>query len=918
MNIIKEDKNLAKNKFHAKTVHEVLQELNSKIEGLSKGEANARIVKYGLNEISEKKESSQIIIFLKQFKSFMVYILAIAAAISFFFERMIDVYVIIGVVAVNAVVGYFQESKAEKAIRALKEMIVQRAKVYRDGELVQIPAKYIVPGDMILVEEGDRIPADARLIEINNFRTVESSLTGEPYAVDKIIKPLPEKTSFIDQKNMIWLGTFAAAGHGRAIVTAGGDNTIIGKLATTIENIEQRKSHFQARIDVMAKQMAFLAVVGALIIFIVGYFIRKMLLKDVFIFTIASLVAGIPEGLPSILAIVLAIGAYRMAKRNAIIRNRYSTETLAVVDVIITDKTGTLTKNKITVQEIALPGQSEIYVTGAGYEPKGEFYQDKKQIVPLENKHLNKFLHIISFCNNSRLIRKENHETEYEIFGEPTEAAMIVAAEKAGIKKEAILEKEKRIDEMPFNPQLKYRASLSVLTEKNGEREIYVVGAPESAIKHSRFILKNGRKTRLTKKDAIEIERKIDNLTRKAMRVLGVAYKETHSGMNELHEKDTFELIFTGLVGMSDPPREEVKEAIGRATEAGIRVIMATGDHKNTAVAIAKEIGLIKQEHENEKLVALTGAELAEMNERDFEKAVKNVSVFARLDPVMKLKIAKILQREGHVVAMTGDGVNDAPALKQADIGIAMGKIGTDVARESSEIVLADDNFASIINAIEEGRTVFINTRRTSFFLVTTGFAEHATIIATMLLNLPLPLLPAQILWLNIVGGGVTDLALSTEQVHEYRLKEKPRKKDENILNKDVLPPIILMTLVMMILTIAVFNFYLKIDETKARTAAFAVISFTQIFNMVNMRSLRESLFKVGFFGNKYVTWAFLVSTFLLLVVIYIPFLQNVFEFGYLSYFELFALFLISFSIIPTVEIYKIFRRRRRARLIGS
>ncbi|MCA9485280.1 MAG: HAD-IC family P-type ATPase, partial [Nanoarchaeota archaeon] len=896
--------------YHNLSTDEILKNFDSGLGGLSSKQVSLRKAKYGSNEITEKKSISPFLVFLKQFKSLMVYVLLVAAGISLFLGRIIDVYVIVFVIFVNSIIGFSQDYKAEKAIKALKQMIVPQARLLRDNELIQIPARDLVPGDIIILEEGDRIPADARLIEIKNFRTVESSLTGESFPVDKFLKNLPEKTPLADRKNMVWLGTFVASGKAKAIVVSIGDKTTLGRLAKSIEQIEPKKSHFQTRTDQLAKQLAVVSFVGAIIAFLIGYLIRGLEFSEIFLFSIASLVAAIPEGLPAVLAIVLAIGSFRMAKRNAIVREKYATETLGVVDTIITDKTGTLTQNTMSIKEIYLPGQSKITVEGSGWEPKGTFFQNKKSFIALENKHLNKLLHISAMCNNSRLYKEEvENKQTYKIIGDPTEAALLVLAERAGLKKSTILQTESRIDDFPFNSSLKYHASLSVLSDKGEHKEIYVIGAPEAVINKSTYILKNGRKAKLISEDSKKLESKIDSMTGKAMRVLALAYREVPSSFEELQDEDARDLVLVGVVGMIDPPREEVKSAIEKARRAGIRTIMATGDHKNTAIAIAREIGLVKKQIGNFPL-ALTGQELSELSEKEFNEAVRNVSIFARLTPELKLRIAKTLQKHGKVVAMTGDGVNDAPALKQADMGISMGIIGTDVARESSGMILADDNFASIINAIEEGRTVFINTRQTSFFLVTTGIAQYATIIATMLIGMPLPLLPTQVLWLNLVSGGVTDVALASEQSHHEVLNEKPRNKNEGILNKEILPFLVLITISMLLITLFVFNYYLP-DESKARTAAFSAMSFTQLFSMLNLRSIKNSLFKLGAFTNKYVVGAFIVSSIAVILAIYSPFLRGVFEFFPLSFNELGIIFLLSSSVLWFGEAFKYLRDKK-------
>ena len=880
------------NKFHSKPIKEVLKNLDSNVNGLSKEEAKKRLEKFGYNEIIEKKKTNLALVFLKQFNSFMIYILIVAALISFFIKHYIDVYVIIGVILINGIIGFIQEYRSEKAIKALKKMIVPHAKVYRDGELLEINAKELVFGDIILLEDGDKVPADARIIELKNFRTVESSLTGESFPVDKSLNILSEKTVLADCKNMVWMGSFVANGVAKAVVTGTGSNTAIGKIAVDIEKIKRVKGHFKEKTDRLAKQMGFIAFVGALLTFIIGYFIRGFEFTEIFLFTLASLVSGIPEGLPAVLIIVLAIGARRMSKRNAIVRNLPATETLGVVNAIITDKTGTLTENTMNVEKIMLPYEDEIIVSGEGWKPSGKFYQNNNEIKVKDNLQLLKILSISSVCNNARVFKKEK---DYEIIGDPTEAALLVLSKKINVK-----ENIKKLDDLPFNPELKYRASLSAL--ENNKKEIYVVGAPEVVLNNSKYFLKKNIHENLKNKK--EILNQIEILTKKSMRVLALAYKEVPEDLNYLTESSVNNLIFVGLVGIRDPPREGVKEAIAKAKKAGIKIIMATGDHKGTAIAIAKEIGLIDKDE------GYTEEELLKLSNNKFKDVVKNCSVFARLTPGMKLKIAEVLQKKGYVVAMTGDGVNDAPALKKADIGIAMGVIGTDVARESSEIILADDNFASIINAIEEGRIVFRNTKQASSFLVTTNFAEDITIISILALGMPLPLLPTQILLLNLVTDGVPGGALAAEPGHGDVLDEKPRKAKENILSKDILPFLILMSFIMIASTIFIFTSYLPSGLEKARTGAFVVMSFTQLFNVLNMRSLKKSVFKIGLFSNKYVIWALLASIIFLVIAIYVPFFQNLFKFVGLSLSEFLIIMLISSLVLIFGEVYKFVRKK--------
>ncbi len=892
-----------KNNFHAKSIEKILKKLKSSKKGLSKQEAEKRLKKFGFNEVSEKKKVNPFFIFLKQFNSFLVYILAAAALISFFIKHYVDFYVILFVILVNAIIGFSQEYRAEKSIRALKKMVVTYAKVYRDEELLKIPAKEVVPGDILFLEEGDKIPADARLLELKNFQTMESSLTGESFPVGKKLGVLPEKISLGDKKNCVFMGTFVASGNCKAVVVGTGSKTEIGKIAKDIESIKKVKSHFREKSDFLAKQMSLIAVAGALIAFLIGYFIRGFNFVDIFMFMIASLVSGIPEGLLAVLTIVLAVGAYRMSKKNAIIRNLPATETLGIVNTIITDKTGTLTENTMNIEKVILPGQSSVKISGSGWSPNGDFFQEDKKINPHENLQLLKFLEISGLCNNAKILKEKG---KYGILGDPTEAAFVVLSEKAGLRKSTLEKKQKKIDDLPFNPEFKYRASLSTLVENKNKKQIYVIGAPESVLEHSKYFLEDGKERELGNSEKRNFLSGIDSLTSKSMRVLAIAYKDASHNVDNLSEEIVNELIFVGFAGIRDPPRKGIKESIEKARQAGIRVIMVTGDHKGTALSIAKEIGLVKGKNPK----AYTENDLRSFSKEGFSKIICKENVFARLTPNMKLKIAAELQNQGQVIAMTGDGVNDAPALKKADVGISMGVVGTDVARESSEIILSDDNFVSIVDAIEEGRIVFTNTRQASGFLVATNFAEDATIIASLIFFPYLILLPTQILWLNLVTDGVTDVALALEKGHDDVLDEPPRNSKENILSKEILPFLIFISVIMVFATIFVFNYFLGEGLDKARTGAFVVMSFTQLFNVFNMRSLKSSVFKIGIFSNKFLSLAVGVSFLLTLGVVYLPLGQGIFGFVDLGFIEFVSIFLISSLVFIFGEGYKFVRGR--------
>ncbi len=912
---------MSENNWHSQTAEEIFNKFSTSQDGISEKEAEKRLEEYGLNEIKDEKGIHPLIIFLKQFQSGLVYVLIIAALISGLFQKMIDVYVIVVVIFLNAAIGFFQEYKAEKAIQALKKMIVPVAKVYRKGNLLEISAEHIVPGDVVVLEEGTRVPADIRLFHVKNLRTNESSLTGESLPSGKNKEPVSEDADLGDRKNMVWMGTFVVSGRGKGVVVATGNKTAFGVIAKDISDIKKRGGHFEEKVGRLAKQMAFFAFGSSLLIFLLSLYTQEIKLEEVLSlsenfqesvrFAIAALVSGIPEGLPAILSVVLAIGATRMAKRNAIIRKLPATETLGVTDHIVTDKTGTLTQNTMNVRKILLASGTKIEVTGEGWEPEGKFIKEGEIITPLNKPNLEKLLHIAGVCNEAELTKKEGEE-KHQIVGDPTEAALVVLAQKAGLNEELIHEKERKLDDMPFNSKLKYRASLSVLLNGKEEKQIYVVGAPEEIMERVGYIQEKEEVREIKEEDRKRITQQVEGMTKEAMRTIGIAYRKVVKETTELEKEMMDGLVLVGVVGIVDPPRPEVKEAIAKAKKAGIRVIMTTGDHKGTALAVSREIGLVDEDDDR----AFTQRELSEMSQEEFEKAVSEVNVFARLTPHMKLTIAKTLQeKNGAVVAMTGDGVNDAPAVKQADIGIAMGIAGTDVTKEAGEIILADDNFASIVNAIEEGRIVFRNTKQASTTLISTNFAEHVTIITSLLLlGGQLPFLPTQILWLNLITDGFSGAPLAAEPGHSDILKEKPRNKNEGILTLDVLPILVLTAVVMATITLLAFNYYQEVSIEKARTAAFSVMAFTQLFRAINMRDMKRSVFKIGFFKNMYLIVAILVALVLQVAVIRIPFFQEVFNFETISYFEVFILMALSSSVFFFGEIYKYVRYR----LIGK
>ena len=888
--------------WHSLSYEETLSKLKADKEGLNQSEVDKRRLQFGFNEIPEAGQQSILMLLFKQFKSLLVVVLFVAAIISLLTNHVIDAYVIFAVILINAAIGFTQQIRANNAVASLKSILVSKAKVLRDNEMIILPARELVPGDIIILEEGDSIPADARLIESKNVRTIEGPLTGESLPIGKNEEILAQETPMADRINMLFKSTFIAGGYAKAVVTGIGLNTAIGEIADSLSSIKQGRTNFQKRTDMLGKQMALLAILSAAVLFSVVYFWQSIPLDESIIIAIAALVSAIPEGLPAVLAIVLAIGANRMAKRKAIMREFTATETIGAITTIITDKTGTLTQNTLNVQKIGIAGEGDIEVSGEGWNPEGKFYQSETEFDGLNNHAFHQFIKICEWSNNSQI---KNKGDKYELIGDPTEGALKVLAKKGSFQNH--LWNCKRVDDLPFSSELKMRASL---INSEGKKQILIIGAPEMVLQKSSRQLTSTEIKELDAEDKTQIKTKIEAWSGEAMRVIALAYLDVDSDTDKIDPDQLNNLTFAGIVGMIDPPRPDVFDSIKKCKEAGIRVIMATGDHVNTAIAIAKETGILEQ-NVDAKTAALTEVDLLEMNEKEFEKAILSVNVFARLTPNMKLRIAETLQKSGELIAMTGDGVNDAPALKKADIGVAMGIMGTDVARDSAQMVLADDNFSSIVHAIEEGRIVFTNTRQTSFFLVTTNFAEIATLLATTLMGYPIPLTATQILWLNLVTDGLGDIALATEKGHGDVLQQKPINHKEKILNRSIVPFLIINVTLMAILTISVFAWHYDEGLEIARTAAFITMSFCQLFNVLNMRSLKLSVFNIGIFSNRYINMALIASSVITVSIIEIPFFQSLFQFKTISALEFTILVFLSSFVLWFGEIYKWVKRKR-------
>lgn len=885
---------------HAAEKDELFSIYETRDSGLNAVEAEERIEKFGRNEIPDPARKNRLQIFIKQFKSLLILVLFLAAIFSWFTEHEIDAYVILGVILINTMIGFLQESKAEKAVEALKKMSVPSARVIRDDQVLEIPTPLVVPGDILVVDEGDQIAADARIIYAKDVRTIESALTGESVPVEKTSGKQPEETVLADQKNMLHKGTFIATGYAKAIVTSTGLFTSLGKIAESISGIEKKRTHFQVKTDKLAQHMATIAITSASLLFFTGWLIYKLDFEEMVMVSVAALVSSIPEGLPAVLSIVLAIGAHRMSQRNAIIREFNATETLGAVTCIITDKTGTLTQNTLTVRKLYTASETIWEVTGEGWEPTGEFVKNSETL-SLHNipPDLSRIFEIASLSNNATLFK--NSETgKYDFSGDPTEAGLLAMAGKAGFHPSGLDHYEK-IDDLPFNSSLKMRAS--IIKNRTGISKLFAIGAPEIVLDRcSAWLDQNGEIREMTHEKREKIRKTIEGMSLDALRVIGFAFGDPKKE-ERIKPQLLTGMVFSGLAGMMDPPRSDVPDAVRKCRQAGIRVIMATGDHVNTAIAMAEITGIADCDNRE----AFTEKELAEMDEKVFEQTVKSVNIFARLSPDMKMKITDVLQKQGELVAMTGDGVNDAPALKKADAGISMGIMGTDVARDASKMVLADDNFSTIVNAVEEGRIVFTNARQTSFYLLTTNFAEISTLITAISMGLPIPLTATQILWLNLVTDGICDISLATEKGHGDELKFKPIKRTENILNRSVFPFLVINALVMTVFSVGAFHWFLDDGIDKARTSAFIVMAFCQIFNVFNMRSLRHSIFEIGFFSNKYINIGITVSVIIQVLIIEITFFEILFSFAFISATEFIVFVMLASSVLWSGELYKRF-----------
>jgi Ca2+-transporting ATPase len=878
--------------MYALTVEEALTELQVKEnEGLTQQEAQTRLAQYGPNELKKEKGKSPIKLFLSQFTDILMIILLIATALSLAVGEQVDAVIILIIVFASAILGFTQEYRSEKAVEALKKMTSPTALVIRDGKETKIPASELVPGDILLLYAGDRVPADSRLIEAHTLKVEEAALTGESNAVDKDTNALSDKAQLNDRHNMVYTGTSIALGRAKALVTETGMKTEFGKIAQMVQTTDVEETPLEKRLASVGKWIGLLAIVVAASVAVVGIFVEQRDVVEMVLWAVSLAVAAVPEALPAIVTGALAIGMYRMTKVNAVVKRLPAVETLGSTSVICSDKTGTLTKGEMTVQRIYI-NNTAVKVTGIGYAPEGHFEVDSKPITP--DEELLELLKISSLCNDSAL-EKDEKAKKWGVKGDPTEGALIVAAAKAGLSKSEMDKAEPRISEIPFSSE---RKRMTTIHTKDGKKVAYMKGAPEMVIERCSKIMLNGKAQPLSPPQRIEIQKVIEVMALQALRNLGFAYKELPETLTEFDESIEADFIFVGIMGMIDPPRPEVKNAIETCRKAGIRVVMITGDHKLTATAVAKELNLLGEDDPDGKV--LTGAELEQMTDQQLADVVEKVVIYARVAPEHKVRIVKAWKAKDQIVAMTGDGVNDAPALKKADIGIAMGITGTEVSKEAASMILADDNFASIVKAVKEGREIYDNIKKYLTFLLQCNIMEIlvmfiAVVSVPFLANLISPgsdqeainsaaiaLTAVQILWINLVTDGLPAIALGVDPGDPDLMERQPRKPKESIFTRDVKTFLIatpLLTTVLLLIAYFAHSPWAGPDQLlEARTQLFTAMVLIELSIALSSRSLKHPVIKVGIFKNKYLWYAILSSFALQLVVLYVPAVQALFD----------------------------------------
>ncbi|MFH1582696.1 MAG: HAD-IC family P-type ATPase, partial [Candidatus Falkowbacteria bacterium] len=896
------------NNWYSKLESDILKQLQSDSNGLSLEAVQQRLEKYGENRLLEIKVDNPAIIFFRQFQSPLIYVLFIAALIIFAMSEIVDGSIILAILIFNAVVGTIQEGKAQNTLLALKKFVETKAVVLRQGKEMIIPDSEVVPGEIIILQEGEKIPADARVILSHNLNIDESMLTGESEPVHKIEEIIKKNNLLMqEQKNMVFKGTYILSGNGKAIVVETGLNTVIGKIAKKIKVIDT-ETPFKTNIRYLTRLIV-IAVSGVSVLLFLSGLASGKLMADMFMTVVSLVVSIIPEGLPIVMTLVLATGVWRMSKQNVLVKKLQAVEALGQARIIAVDKTGTITNNEMVVQKIYLTGKM-FEVSGSGYEPKGEIRFEEKAVCLPNHPELFFAGKIAVFCADARVMFDENSK-QWSVSGDPTEAAMNIFGQKLGFNKDQLENESPLVVDLPFDYKLKYHAAVHLM---DGKKFLTVAGAPEEILKLCQKNWRDGKSFALKDKEKEKLESIFLEMSQNGMRVVALAVNFEVGDILKVEEIN--DLIFVGFLGMRDSLRLEVAEAIKKIISANVRVVMITGDHKNTAISIAKEAGIYRSGD-----IILTGQEIDELNDRSLREKISACSVFARVTPDHKLRIIQTYKARGEIIAMTGDGVNDAPSLVVADLGIAMGRIGTEVAKEASDIVLLDDNLTNVVYAIEEGRSIYKTIKKVILYLFSTNVGEVLTIAGALAISFPLPLLPAHIIWLNFVTDGFLDVALAMEPKEKKLLSEKFKRPNKFIVDKLMVKRIFLMALPMAIGTLYLFRGYLpagglmpagfETDFAKAWTISLTTLAVFQWFNAWNCRSEKKSLFQMNPLSNKFLVGATLIVISLQLLVVYNPVMQKIMRTVPLELSDWLTIIPIAASIIVVEEVRKFFYRRK-------
>ncbi len=899
--------------WHSLSLEEALAAQSSTREGLSHEEARRRLARFGANELRKEKTVSWWMMLLGQFQNVLILILLAAAGISLVLYlardegNFWDPVIIVVVVLISVLLGFVQQFRAEKAMQALKQMIAPTSAVFRSGEESMQPSRELVPGDVIVLRTGDRVAADARLIETSLLKMDEAALTGESVAVSKTLEPLPAGLAPAERTNSVFAGTTVAYGKGRAVVTATGMSTEFGKIAAMLQDVKEPRTPLQEKLDRFGKTMAMalMAVTGLVAVLILLRTDKGLM--EIFMWGLSLAIVVVPESLPAIVTVTLAFGVYRMARKHALVRKLHAVETLGSTTFICSDKTGTLTQNQMTVRRVFVDGQT-VEVSGSGYEPNGGFLGRDGAVIPDQHSTLLRVLQIGALCNDAGLSASQGL---WSVRGDPTEGALLVASAKAGVDNEALASSWRRVGEIPFSSE---RMQMTTIHQTPEGRLALSKGAVEVVMGSCSQIRLDGQEKELLPGDRDQVLEANRQMGGEGLRVLALAYKPLPGpGWDE--EGAERDMVFAGLAGMIDPPREEVKEAIGLCQRAGIKAVMITGDHKTTATAIARELGMLKDG------LALSGDELEKTSDADLERVVENVEVYARVSPAHKLRVVEALQRRGHVVSMTGDGVNDAPALKRADIGVAMGITGTDVSKEASHMVLTDDNFASIVAAVREGRHIFGNIKKCLMYLLSAHIGELVLMIAAVLIDPRyLPLVAVQLLWLNIAVDGPTALALAFDPPDPDLMERPPRSRRTSIFTHRVLGFIAVAAVWSGLVTFGVFKWALASGrpEQEAQALCFITLMVIGEFTAMASRSERKPLARMGLLGNRWLLVAMVGTMAATLPVIYVPALQDYFHTYSLGWRDWGIAILASLTLFLATDVYKVLWSRVENRGKGT